>query len=145
MGRMLDPLLRHHFSLAFAAAMDQHVRTEFPLLRDRLTQARPGGVVDQQLCPWVVLEDRVLRPAARGGHVEPLAFPVEPAGLRSGRPSRRIPATTALRRFAKNASILLVDATPSRYRARRWLVRVLHPVSGCAGRGIRRARLAAGR
>ena len=40
-GRMLDPLLRHYFSPAFAAAMDQHVRTEFPLLRDRLTQARP--------------------------------------------------------------------------------------------------------
>ena len=40
-GRMLDPLLRHHFSPAFAAAMDQYVRTEFPLLRDRLTQARP--------------------------------------------------------------------------------------------------------
>jgi hypothetical protein len=38
-GRVLDPLLALWFSPAFVAAMDQHVRTEFPLLRDRLLQA----------------------------------------------------------------------------------------------------------
>jgi hypothetical protein len=36
MGRLLDPLLRVYFSSGFAAAMDKHVRTEFPLIRDRL-------------------------------------------------------------------------------------------------------------
>jgi predicted secreted protein len=42
-GRVLDPLLRLYFSPAFATAMDEHVRTEFPLLRDLLAhaQARP--------------------------------------------------------------------------------------------------------
>lgn len=35
-GRILDPLFRLYFSPHFAAAMDQHVRTEFPLLRDHL-------------------------------------------------------------------------------------------------------------
>jgi hypothetical protein len=36
MGRVLDPLLRLYFSPAFAAAMDDHVRTEFAMLADRL-------------------------------------------------------------------------------------------------------------
>lgn len=40
-GRLLDPLLRRYFSPEFAAAMDQHVQTEFPLLRDRLAGPRP--------------------------------------------------------------------------------------------------------
>ncbi|SBS76056.1 hypothetical protein MHPYR_30053 [uncultured Mycobacterium sp.] len=31
-----DPLLRLYFSAGFAAAMDRHVHTEFPLTRDRL-------------------------------------------------------------------------------------------------------------
>jgi hypothetical protein len=35
-GRILDPLLRLFLSRGFAAAMDEHARTEFPLLRDRL-------------------------------------------------------------------------------------------------------------
>ena len=35
-GRVLDPLLRIYFSRRFAEAMDDHVKTEFPLLRDRL-------------------------------------------------------------------------------------------------------------
>jgi hypothetical protein len=35
-GRVFDPLLRLYFSAEFAAAMDQHARAEFPLLRDHL-------------------------------------------------------------------------------------------------------------
>ena len=35
-GRTVDPLLRLYLSPAFAAAMDTHVHTEFPLMRDRL-------------------------------------------------------------------------------------------------------------
>ena len=43
-GRILDPLLRiFFFSPAFAEAMDEHVRTEFPLLRDRLLETRAGS------------------------------------------------------------------------------------------------------
>jgi hypothetical protein len=37
-GRALDPLLRLYFSSAFAEAMDQHARTEFPLLSERLRE-----------------------------------------------------------------------------------------------------------
>ena len=35
-GRLLDPVIRLYFSRNFAAALDDHVKTEFPLLRDRL-------------------------------------------------------------------------------------------------------------
>jgi hypothetical protein len=35
-GRALDPLLHLYFSRRFTAELDQHVRTEFPLLRDLL-------------------------------------------------------------------------------------------------------------
>lgn len=38
-GRLFDPLFRRYFSPRFAVAMDKHVRTEFPLLRDRLHTA----------------------------------------------------------------------------------------------------------
>lgn len=42
-GRILDPLLRiFFFSPTFAQAMDEHVRTEFPLLRDRLVEKKAG-------------------------------------------------------------------------------------------------------
>jgi hypothetical protein len=40
-GRLLDPLLRLYLSDAFSRAMDEHVRTEFPKLRDML---RRGGL-----------------------------------------------------------------------------------------------------
>lgn len=36
LGRILDPLFRLYFSDAFARTMDEHVRTEFPRLRDLL-------------------------------------------------------------------------------------------------------------
>ena len=36
LGRLFDPLLRLFLSPAFARDLDDHVRTEFPLLRDRL-------------------------------------------------------------------------------------------------------------
>jgi len=36
LGRTLDPLFRLYFSDAFARTMDEHVRTEFPKLRDLL-------------------------------------------------------------------------------------------------------------
>lgn len=39
-GRLLDPLLRLYFTRKFAAAMGDHVKTEFPLLRDRLPQIK---------------------------------------------------------------------------------------------------------
>lgn len=42
-GRIFDPVLRLYFSKAFAAAMDQHVRTEFPLLRDHLRRTKSTG------------------------------------------------------------------------------------------------------
>jgi hypothetical protein len=35
-GRIFDPILRIYFTQAFAEAMDEHVRTEFPKLRDML-------------------------------------------------------------------------------------------------------------
>ena len=38
-GRVLDPLWRLYFSRSFAGAMDRHVRTEFPLMRDLLRRA----------------------------------------------------------------------------------------------------------
>lgn len=45
-GRRLDPLWRLYFTRGFAHALDQHARTEFPLLRDLLRSdslARPPG------------------------------------------------------------------------------------------------------
>nr|WP_228768911.1 hypothetical protein [Mycolicibacterium malmesburyense]CRL75797.1 hypothetical protein CPGR_03706 [Mycolicibacterium malmesburyense] len=39
-ARMLDPLWRLYLSPSFAAAMDRHVRTEFPMLRDLLHRQR---------------------------------------------------------------------------------------------------------
>lgn len=39
-GRVLDPLFRLYFSERFARALDEHVKTEFPLLRDTLRQRR---------------------------------------------------------------------------------------------------------
>lgn len=39
-GRVLDPLLRLWFTRAFAAALDAHVREEFPRLRDLLHPAQ---------------------------------------------------------------------------------------------------------
>lgn len=41
-GRVLDPLLRLYLSRSFAADLDRHVQTEFPLLRDQLR--RESGV-----------------------------------------------------------------------------------------------------
>jgi hypothetical protein len=41
-GRILDPLWRTYLSKKFARALDEHVRTEFPLLRDRLPEIRAG-------------------------------------------------------------------------------------------------------
>lgn len=42
-GRLLDPLVALFFSRTFAEALDDHVRTEFPLLRDRLGQIRAAA------------------------------------------------------------------------------------------------------
>lgn len=39
LGRPLDPLLRLYFSRDFERALDEHVRTEFPMLRDLLRLA----------------------------------------------------------------------------------------------------------
>lgn len=45
-GRVLDPLWRLYFSRSFAGAMDRHVHTEFPLMRELLhpvTAHEPEG------------------------------------------------------------------------------------------------------
>lgn len=42
-ARLLDPLWRLYFSRSFASAMDRHVHTEFPLLRDLSHHSRPTG------------------------------------------------------------------------------------------------------
>lgn len=39
-ARMLDPLWRLYLSRSFAGAMERHVQTEFPLLRDMLQRDR---------------------------------------------------------------------------------------------------------
>jgi hypothetical protein len=47
LGRMFDPLFHLYFSEAFGRALDEHVKTEFPKLRDllrRLDQAAPIAV-----------------------------------------------------------------------------------------------------
>mgnify|MGYP002626181661 CR=1 FL=1 len=38
-GRIIDPLLRVYFTRHFAKDLDEHVRTEFPMLRDMLMKA----------------------------------------------------------------------------------------------------------
>lgn len=40
LGRLLDPLWRLPFSRSFARDLDDHVRREFPLLRDRLDEIK---------------------------------------------------------------------------------------------------------
>jgi len=42
-GRVLDPLLKVFLSRRFADDLDEHVRTEFPLLRDLLRQRGPAA------------------------------------------------------------------------------------------------------
>lgn len=42
-GRILDPVVRLFLSRRFADALDEHVRTEFPLLRDRFDQIRAAA------------------------------------------------------------------------------------------------------
>jgi hypothetical protein len=42
-GRVLDPALRVLLSRAFANDLDDHVRTEFPLLRDLLRERGPAA------------------------------------------------------------------------------------------------------
>lgn len=42
LGRILDPVLRVVMSERFARDLDDHVRTEFPLLRDLLRNRRAG-------------------------------------------------------------------------------------------------------
>jgi len=47
LGRLFDPLFRMYFSNEFGCAMDEHVKTEFPMLRDLLRhsdQATPIAV-----------------------------------------------------------------------------------------------------
>jgi hypothetical protein len=44
-ARVLDPLWGIYLSRSFAGAMDRHVRTEFPLLRDLLRGGRPEPTV----------------------------------------------------------------------------------------------------
>ncbi|HWE20099.1 MAG TPA: hypothetical protein VG758_23455 [Hyphomicrobiaceae bacterium] len=48
LGRLLDPLLRLYLSHNFERAMDEHVRTEFPRLRDLLRQADHDALARRQ-------------------------------------------------------------------------------------------------
>jgi hypothetical protein len=41
-GRVLDPLFRIYFSERFARDLDEHVKTEFPLMRNLLAPLRDG-------------------------------------------------------------------------------------------------------
>jgi hypothetical protein len=45
LGRILDPVLRVVMSERFARDLDDHVRTEFPLLRDLLRKRRAGDAL----------------------------------------------------------------------------------------------------
>lgn len=45
-GRVLDPGLRLFLSASFAAELDEHVRTEFPLLRDLLRRRAPAAPME---------------------------------------------------------------------------------------------------
>ena len=45
LGRILDPVLRVVMSERFARDLDDHVRTEFPLLRDLLRNRRAGDAL----------------------------------------------------------------------------------------------------
>ena len=45
LGRILDPIFRVYFSAAFTAALDEHVKVEFPKLRELLTA---HSLTDQQ-------------------------------------------------------------------------------------------------
>jgi Transglutaminase-like superfamily len=57
LGRIADPALRLVFTRRFRAAMDAHVRTEFPLLRDRLTdRARQAAPDARHLRPTPLLD-----------------------------------------------------------------------------------------
>ena len=47
-GRLLDPVWRLYFSASFAQAMDGHVRTEFPLLRDLLHRPHRQGTSEPE-------------------------------------------------------------------------------------------------
>ena len=42
-GSLLDPLLRLYFTKEFARALDDHVKTEFPLLRDHSADMRAAA------------------------------------------------------------------------------------------------------
>jgi hypothetical protein len=45
LGRAFDPVLKVVMSEGFARDLDDHVRTEFPLLRDLLRKRRAGGAL----------------------------------------------------------------------------------------------------
>ncbi|WP_218014428.1 SRPBCC family protein [Mycolicibacterium palauense] len=48
-GRVLDPLLRRYLTADFAAALDRHVHTEFPRLRDLLHPGPHPGADDRSV------------------------------------------------------------------------------------------------
>jgi hypothetical protein len=55
-ARLFDPLWRLYFSRSFARAMDRHVRTEFPLLRDLPPRDRRTGVSRPRASPGATVD-----------------------------------------------------------------------------------------
>jgi len=45
LGQLFDPLFRLYFSNEFERAMDEHVKTEFPMLRDLLRHSHQGAPI----------------------------------------------------------------------------------------------------
>lgn len=69
--------------------------------------AEPGGIVNEQLCPRVPAEDRVLHAASCGRDVEPLAVPEEPVGTQVRAPVPADPGDDDITRFSQERLDLL--------------------------------------
>ena len=81
-------------------------------------RAEAGGIIDQQLRPRVPPEDRVLHPAARRGHIEPLAVPAEPVRAQMRAPIAADPSDNGVTPLSQERPDLVGRChIPSRYRA----------------------------
>src|SRR5690349_5909837 len=81
-------------------------------------RAKAGGIIHQQLCPRVPPKDRVLHPAARRGHIEPLAVPAEPVRAQMRAPIAADPSDNGVTPLSQERPDLVGRChIPSRYRA----------------------------
>ena len=112
-------------------------------LRGRWDQdrAEAGGIVDQQLCPRVPPEDRVLHPAARRGHIEPLAVLVKPVGASMRAPVAANPGDDRVAPLSQGRLDLAGRCHPVTLSGPTSPGEALHPVSGylCGRRRLRRS------